>query len=100
MLAIRERSVKAVTLIATSAHPGVMRKRIQYAKERGGHKDRKDLDTALRFLPSKGPSVIVVPGGQVEGGEEGGEGGEIDTDFIFPDLSQTQKLLARPRREE
>lgn len=59
LLAIQSYSQNAVRVLALTAHPAVMRKRIQYAKLPSGEKDRNALDQGLGFLPSpKGPTFI------------------------------------------
>lgn len=104
MIAIQQWSHIQVALVLTSAHSSIASKRVKFAKERAGYKDRRDIDTALKLLPSpKGPTFIINPlGGEVQ--EKPAEQNtqtigmtvspcDINLDDLFPDLVQTQKML-------
>lgn len=99
VLALREHSVNSIKIVATTNHLDVLKARIRSAKKPGGYRDRNALDTALRFLPAnKGATIIALPGGTAiaEGGmPQEIDGSDVDPDFLFPDLSETQKMLSR-----
>jgi len=98
LVAMREHSVAAVKAIAFSAHPRTMQARVDQAMLPGGVRDRNALDTALRFLPApKGPTLIAMPGSTITAAElhDDGEEAPGDPDFLFPDLSETQKLIGK-----
>lgn len=59
ILSIRRRSVNMIKVMAMTAHPDIIRKRIEFAKTKAGVSDRNAIDTALGFLPTpKGPTFI------------------------------------------
>lgn len=92
ILALQNQCANIVKVIAITSHPATMRARVQNALMPGGYRDRNALDTALRFLPQpKGATTIIMPGaGAVV---QNIEPGDVDTESLFPDLAETQKLL-------
>lgn len=98
VLALRDQSVNLVKILAISHHPAMVKARIKNAMKPGGVRDRNAIDTALRFLPAaKGPTIIALPGGTVV--TEIDDTGEVDADpdTLFPDLSETHKLIEAGR---
>jgi hypothetical protein len=100
IFALQNQFANIVKVIAVTNHPRVMRARIRQAVKPGGYRDRNAIDTGLRFLPvSKGATVLVpvpyVPGmgspTQPELQDVNPE--DVDTDDLFPDLAETQKML-------
>lgn len=100
--ALRDHSVARVKIIAVTAHPELIKKRIQRAQERDGYRDRNALDTALKFLPSqKGITIINAPSQQttITASEDAGEPDlieapdDIDLDETMPTLTETQKMI-------
>lgn len=106
ILAIQAHSANAVKIIALSAHPEIMTKRIQFARRFAGERDRTAIQTGLGFLPTvKGSTFIINPLNKPEAPEpeEGSdEEREADLNYIFPRLSETleELLPARVRRLE
>lgn len=97
MLACRSRSVNVVKIISTTHHPEIVKASIESALQPGGVRDRNALHTALKFLPAaKGATIIALPSslGALGELEDGGDMGDADPDFLFPNLSDTQKLLS------
>ena len=104
MLAIRERSVHMVKVIATSAHPELVKKRIEFANLPGGVRDRDALDTMLGALPSnKGTTFInkFFAGKPQEETEQAEPQDEMadDLDYIFPDASVMQEKIVPLRQK-
>lgn len=103
MLALQQWSHIKVALVLTSSHSKIAEKRVKYAKERGGYKDRRDIDMALKLLPtSKGNTFIINPvaDSQQKPPEENTQrigmvenSSDINMDALFPDLVQTQRML-------
>lgn len=97
ILALREHGANIVKVIAITNHPDTVRARIKNAKLPGGVKDRNALDTALGFLPRpKNTNIIIPPARQASTIDPEGEAidpDEVDTDDVFPDLGETQKML-------
>lgn len=93
ILALGIQSANTVKIIAATSHPQVMQASVRNALKPGGYRDRQQIHTAMRFLPQpKGATTIVtLPGGQVQ--VESLDPENIDTDDLFPNLSDTQKLL-------
>ena len=96
IMALRNQSANLVKMIVTAAHPEVIRASIENALRPGGVKDRNAIHTAMRLLPvSKGATIIMTPPGQLtQGAEAEIEGRDIDTNALFPNLEDTQKLLS------
>ena len=106
---LRIYSVKEVTAKAFAAHPEVMQATIDSAKMLGreGFQDRQLLHQGLGFSPQpKGTTFIgnvnVGQAPELPDGNDHGEieakqiaqpADEIDLDFIFPSLSDTQKNM-------
>lgn len=95
IIALRNQSANIVKIIATTAHPSVTRASIKNAMKPGGYRDRNALHTAMRFLPvSKGATILIPQIGALPGGGAIElEPGEVDTNDLFPDLAETQKML-------
>ena len=99
ILAIQSYSANAVKIIALSAHPDIIKARVERAKMLGGQSDATAIDQALGFLPTaKGSTFIINPvGGKKEIGpgddDDGPEAPEGDMDHLFPDLIETQRTL-------
>ena len=103
MLAIREQSVHSVKMIAVSAHPEIIKKRVEFAQLPGGYRDRDALDTMLGALPStKGISILnkIFTGTKEEDDEDASVRPEItdDVDFVFPDCELIQEAV-QPMRQ-
>ena len=85
-------SANMVKLIALSNHPNLVRRRVEYAMLPEGVKDRDAIDKALRFLPTpKGTTIVLPP--ELHPAVAGVSPDDVDTDQIFPDLKDTQRLL-------
>src|SRR5262249_12122686 len=107
MLAMREFSVAKVKVLAVEAHPEVMKKRIEFAKERGGSRDRDALDLILGALPKSSPSQFIdkvfigAPPPDEEPEEKPKHQGQAelvdDIDFVFPDSEAMQEKLVGVR---
>lgn len=95
VLAMRDQSANIVKIIATSAHPSVIRASVRNALRPGGVKDRNAIHTAMRLLPvSKGATILIPNLGQIQQGAEMEiDGDDVDTEALFPNLEQTQKML-------
>ena len=93
IVALMQQNANIVKIIAVTSHPATMRARVRNALKPGGYKDRNAIDTALRFLPQpKGSTTLIqVPGGAIV--QESMNPDDVDTDDLFPNLSETQKLL-------
>ena len=110
ILALREQGANLVKIIAITHHAETVKARIRAAKKPDGVRDRNALDTALGLLPKpKGVSIIFpiataeAPAPPQEEGELPTvdndlarviEADDIEPDDLFPDLADTQKLLA------
>ncbi len=95
IIALRDQSASVVKIIATAAHPSVIRASIKNALKPGGVKDRNAIHTAMRLLPvSKGATIIMPHVGQLPGGGVVEiEGDDVNVDELFPNLETTQKML-------
>jgi hypothetical protein len=113
MFALQAQSVSLIKVIATTAHPEIIRARIRYGKLPGGHQDRAALDTAMGFLPNpRGPlfigKAIYNSGADAmqqqrrrdgDGPDEEDEddipiaASDIDLDKIFPPANLMQEKL-------
>ena len=94
IFALQNQFANIVKVIAITSHPATVRARIKNALKPGGVKDRNALDTALRFLPQpKGTTTIIMPGGGTVVQDSGMNPDDVDTQDLFPDLAQTQKML-------
>ena len=92
LLALQRSSANMVKLIALSNHPNLVRRRVEYAMLPEGVKDRDAIDKALRFLPTpKGTTIVLPP--ELHPAVAGVSPDDVDTDQIFPDLKDTQRLL-------
>lgn len=94
LLALQRSSANLVKVIAFSNHPKTVQARVASALIPGpdGRADRDALDKALRFLPqSKGMTIVLPP--ELHPGQ-GVSPDDVDTDQIFPDLKETQRLLS------
>jgi len=70
----------------------LVRRRVEYAMLPEGVKDRDAIDKALRFLPTpKGTTIVLPP--ELHPAVAGVSPDDVDTDQIFPDLKDTQRLL-------
>ena len=88
----REGSANTVKMIAFSNHPAVYKKRVQFAKQPGGYRDRDAIDTMLGALPSpKGPTFIgkIIHNAASDDEDESDELSSSE-DYIFPDASEIQ----------
>ena len=98
ILMLQNTSANIVKIIATTAHPRVMRARVENALKPGGYRDRNAIDTALRFLPQpKGATTFIFPPGTQPQGPASSQSmvnpDDVDAEDLFPDLFRTQKLL-------
>ena len=101
-LALRKHSAMAVSLIAISNHPDIVKAQVRYALKPGGWRDREMLHLALGFLPSdKTNGFFGKPGnnGDASAGHKADEA-EADVNDIFPDPVETQKRLAPIRQKQ
>jgi len=113
ILAMRGYNVTIVKVLLTSYHPEVVMARIRNAQRPKGKGDRDAIDTALGLLPQrKGLTIINTPAQtsgawattepmEVEASEPTKEiddreilPGDIDVNEVFPDVVETQKMLA------
>lgn len=111
MLAMREDSVNTVKLIAVAAHPEIMRKRVEFAQQPGGFRDRDALDTMLGALPStKGATFIGKQYFGTATPEPDNPEGPVapivaaeelvsDVDYIFPDCEVMQEKVQGMRQK-
>ena len=91
---LRDRSANIVKTILTAAHPEVTRASIRNAMKPGGVRDRQQVHTAMRLLPvAKGSTVMVSAGGVTQVTEGSVDGDDVDTDALFPNLEETQRML-------
>ncbi len=100
VFALQNHSAMLVKIMALSHHPEIIQKQIEFAKERGGEKDRSSINTALGFLPTpKGSTFIINPSKPVssmddeDGEDTSPEVPEDDLEHLFPSLSKTQETL-------
>jgi hypothetical protein len=104
MVALQNLSANTVKLMALSNHPSVMQKRIAFALEKDGVRDRDALQTGLGFLPTrKGTTLIINPLQGMRQHDDDEDEDEEDEDEvlkrIFPELVDTQqRLLPRKAR--
>ena len=106
--ALQQSSVTAVKFIALSHYPSIIKKQVEFAKERTGERDRAALNQALGFTPSpKGPTFIgkaVFGAGKVETDEEEEQSKsanfsmEDDLDKLFPSATSMQNRLVPIRQ--
>lgn len=98
MVALQQHSVNTVRIIATSSHPDLTRRRVEFAQLPGGHHDRDALDKALGFLPSpKGQTFIINPGNSrknvSDDEDEDAPTLEGDVDHLFPSPAEMQSKV-------
>jgi hypothetical protein len=94
-------------ILALTAHPSLMKKRIEFAKMPSGEKDRTAVDIMVGALPSpKGPTFIgkAVFGSSAEKSEESSESSEVfgsedDLDDLFPSPSAMLEKLVPIRQK-
>lgn len=105
MLAIREHSVSSVKMIAIAAHPSITKKRVQFALQPGGFRDRDKLDEMLGAIkPSTGSTFInkffaATTKEMPEDEEVAEEQTTDDLDYLFPDASIMQEKV-QPMRQK
>jgi hypothetical protein len=59
MVALKEKSVTSVNIIALTSHPDVMRSTVKYAQSPSGEKDRSMVHLAQGYLPSPKPPTFI-----------------------------------------
>jgi hypothetical protein len=94
IFALQNQFANIVKIIAVTSHPKVMQATIDNALKPRGYQDRKMIHQAMRFLPqNKGATNVFNfgPGGAAASGGVNPE--DVETEEVFPDLSETQKLL-------
>jgi hypothetical protein len=104
--ALQNSSVTAVKFIALSHYPEIMKKQVQYAKDRTGERDRAAMNLAMGFTPSpKAPTFIgkAVFGGEkiTSAEQEDDDPPEKPTSFavvedinnMFPNAPDTQQKM-------
>lgn len=96
LIALRQQSVNTIKVLAITAHAESVKAGLKEAKKPKGFKDRHELNVSLGFSPSpKGPTFI----GKYFAGVSDIEEAEVkptdsmDVNELFPDLSETQKML-------
>lgn len=114
LLAAREYSVVKFKLKALEAHPDILEKQIEFAKNPGGHRDRADIHTILGALPrskttfidkfyagsesqdndSSEPETIEAPQKVLTQAEEMVE----DENFVFPDCEMIQEDIRQMKQ--
>jgi hypothetical protein len=106
MLAVREHSVNSVKLIAIAAHPMITKKRVEFAQQPGGFRDRDKLDEMLGAIkPSAGSTFInkffAATTKEMPEEEDGHVEEQLtdDLDFIFPDASVVQERVQSIRQK-
>jgi hypothetical protein len=114
LLAAREYSVVKFKLAALDAHPDILEKRIEYAKERGGYRDRDAIDTILGALPRSKTTFIdkFYAGSETPQGDLPESDSEEatktitqaqemveDENFVFPDCEMMQEKI-QPIRQK
>jgi hypothetical protein len=98
-MAVQTYSRDSVKLLAVSAHPDVVRKRIEFAKLATGVRDRDALDQAMGFLPTaRGSTFIINPLHSAKALDDDGPddelpGREVDIDKVFPDAERMQHRI-------
>jgi hypothetical protein len=102
MLAIRERSVNSVKIIAVAAHPTITKKRVEFAKTVGGFRDRDKLDEILGAIkPASGSTFIgkaFFGGARTEDEEQEPESVD-DVNVVFPESTLMQERV-QPLRQK
>jgi hypothetical protein len=94
MIAVQQRANLEVAMIMTSAHADIARKQVKFAKTVGGYKDRRDINVIRKALPSsKGNTFIMNNGVATAEDDTEQDDGEVNMNFICPDLNATQKLI-------
>jgi hypothetical protein len=97
IFAMQNYSANMVKIIALSNHPEIMRKRVEFAMQADGTRDRDVIDTGLGFLPTaKGSTFIInpqTPKKEEEEEPDGIDAPQDDLDYLFPDLIDTQQEL-------
>jgi len=94
-LTLLEHGVNIVKVIAITHHPDVVRARIKNALKPGGVRDRNAIDKMLGLLPaSTGDTIFNFPGAWSRDDVVEIEPNDIDLNDLFPDLAETQKMLA------
>jgi hypothetical protein len=104
MLAVREHSVTSVKLIAIAAHPLITKKRVEFAQQPGGFRDRDKLDEMLGAIkPGAGSTFInkffAATTKEMPENEEQAEELVDDLDYMFPDSSVMQEKV-QPMRQK
>lgn len=101
LVAMRQHSQDIVQVIAFSAHPDTVRARVKNAMTPEGHKDRDALDVSLGFAPQpKGATFIKnmmvgsTPTPPDDTPTPPPREQEPDANVLFPDLSETQRLIS------
>ena len=101
LLAMRETSASQVKMIAMSAHPKVMKARVEYALTPGGFRDRDKVDEILGAI--KAPMGSTFIGKAFFGGdkEEAPEPEELEDDVnvVFPECEAMQEKI-QPMRQK
>lgn len=96
IIALQMASADKVRLLYITNHPDTVRARIKAAKTSMGKGDRDAIDQSLGLLPTPKPSAFIK-NLIIEGHEKGSAEPEevIDNleDFVFPNLSDTQKMI-------
>lgn len=114
--ALKSYSVNAVSMIALSAHPKVMKASVDAALLTSGERDRTNIHMALGFLPSpKGPTFIgkAVFGGEDRGGPSAPPTVEAETvstppaefnyegniNYLFPSATDVQEKIVAVKQK-
>jgi hypothetical protein len=112
IFSLQQQSISLVKVIASTAHPDIIRARVKFGRLPGGHHDRTALDTAMGFLPHpRGPLFIgkaIYNSGadtmkqqrlEGDGPDEEDEddipmaASDIDLDKLFPPANLMQEKL-------
>jgi hypothetical protein len=107
MVELSSYSANLVKAQAFASHPLIMQATIENAMDGiDGYSDRKLIHTALGFLPKPKGNTFIGSlrigkgnGSDEDGGGNGNgmiEAGDVDLDFVFPSLSDTQKKIGGP----
>ena len=94
ILAVANQSANIVKIMLPTHHPDVVKAGIKQALKPGGHRDRNSINTAMKLLPVKsGTTIMIGDSGRTTVESEVVDPNDVDTEDLFPNLEDTQKML-------
>ncbi len=94
ILAVANQSASIVKIMLPTHHPDVVAAGIKQALKPGGYRDRNSINTAMKLLPVKaGTTIMIGDQGRLSVESEVVDPNDVDTEDLFPNLEETQKML-------